>query len=404
VTADLAATFLAWTFTRAVFHRGYVLVSTLYFVVNAHLSGSELVLLGTTVSAALLVSDIPTGVWSDAWSRKWPLVLGHTLVAAGMVMTGFVTAFGLLVITQVLWGVGWGLCSGAEVAWITDELDQPARIDRVLAARARWELIGSGAGIVAFGGVAWATSLATAIVASGIAMALIAVFVAARFPEQNFKRTSVDVAHASFAILQKGLHLARRDREIVLVLAATMLVNAAAQISWVFPKQLLKVGLPGDPVLAYSTLIVLSFALGALAVRAVEPRIHGVGVARRSYSLACWIGGLGLAMLAYTTNFPIAAAGLVLANGVSFSVTRAVSVIWVNRRVTSDVRATVHSFLGQAEYVGEVAAGLGLAAVAALAGITGALVAAALLIAAAAALVAWSRADRVRASVEARER
>jgi hypothetical protein len=30
--------FLRWTFLRAVFHRGYVLTSGLYFVVTAHLS------------------------------------------------------------------------------------------------------------------------------------------------------------------------------------------------------------------------------------------------------------------------------------------------------------------------------------------------------------------------------
>ena len=40
--------------------------------------------------------------------------------------------------------------------------------------------------------------------------------------------------------------------------------------------------------------------------------------------------------------------------------TRTVSVIWVNRRATSDVRATVQSFLAQAEYFGEISLGFGL--------------------------------------------
>jgi hypothetical protein len=55
-----------------VFHRGYVLVSGLYFVITAHLSAWQLLVLGTVVSVTLLASDIPTGVWSDAVSRKWP--------------------------------------------------------------------------------------------------------------------------------------------------------------------------------------------------------------------------------------------------------------------------------------------------------------------------------------------
>src|ERR1700745_1665995 len=59
---DVAATFLRWTFLRSVFHRGYVLVSGLYFVIDAHLAASQLLVLGTVLSVTLLVSDLPTGV------------------------------------------------------------------------------------------------------------------------------------------------------------------------------------------------------------------------------------------------------------------------------------------------------------------------------------------------------
>jgi len=39
-------------------------------------------------------------------------------------MTGLVTGFLLLVVTQVLWGVGWAFLTGADVEWITDEAGQ----------------------------------------------------------------------------------------------------------------------------------------------------------------------------------------------------------------------------------------------------------------------------------------
>ena len=48
---DLTKIFLRWTYLRAVFHRGYVLASGLYFVVNARLPAFQLVLLGTVMSA-----------------------------------------------------------------------------------------------------------------------------------------------------------------------------------------------------------------------------------------------------------------------------------------------------------------------------------------------------------------
>jgi MFS transporter, DHA3 family, tetracycline resistance protein len=34
------------------------------------------------------------------------LVIGHLFLAAGLVMTGLVTAFPLILVTQVLWGSG----------------------------------------------------------------------------------------------------------------------------------------------------------------------------------------------------------------------------------------------------------------------------------------------------------
>jgi len=48
-------------------------------------------------------------------------------------MTGLVTGFLLLVVTQVLWGVGWAFLTGADVEWITDELDQPPSHCRFLS-------------------------------------------------------------------------------------------------------------------------------------------------------------------------------------------------------------------------------------------------------------------------------
>src|SRR5262249_55672149 len=160
--ATVTATFLRWTFLRAVCHRGYVLASGLYFVVAAHLTAAQLVLLGAVMALTLLLSDIPAGVWSDAFSRKWPLVIGHGFLAVGMMLTGAVTAFGWLLVTQVLWGLGWAFSSGADVAWLTDELGQPDRIDRTLAARARWELAGGAIGMITFGVLGWAAGLGVA--------------------------------------------------------------------------------------------------------------------------------------------------------------------------------------------------------------------------------------------------
>jgi predicted MFS family arabinose efflux permease len=399
VDNDVARTFLRWTFLRAVFHRGYVLASSLYFVIDAHLTASQLVALGTVMAVTLLLSDIPAGAWSDAFSRKWPLVIGHAFLAAGMTMTGLVTAFPALVVTQVLWGLGWAFSGGADVAWVTDELNRPDRIARVLTARARFDLLGGATGLVMFGLVGWAAGLAWAIVTSGVAMALLGLFVTSRFPEDHFKPEHADRLRASLALVQRGASIARRDHEIRLVLAATLLINAADMVGWLFPKRLVDLGFPNNPVLWYTALGIIASAFGVVALHIVEARIHGIGVARKVYALGCAIGLAGLVVLAYAPDTLVGGAGIVLASGIAFNVTRAVSVIWVNRRTATEVRATVHSFLSQAESVGEIIGGFALAALARAGGMSTTLVVSGVVVGFAGVLVLSSRGDRAAAPV-----
>jgi len=125
--SDVAAVFLRWVFLRAIFHRGWWLVTSLYLVAVAELSALQLVMLGTAQNLTALVLEVPTGVVADTFSRKTSIVVAHLLMGAGMLATGLVTAFPALVLTQMVWGLAWTFSSGADVAWLSDELDQPIR-------------------------------------------------------------------------------------------------------------------------------------------------------------------------------------------------------------------------------------------------------------------------------------
>lgn len=148
---DVAVRFLRWTWTRAFLARGWWLVTSVYLVVEAELSALELVLLGTFQGVTVVLAEVPAGILADTVSRKWSLVLAHLVMGSGMAATGLVTSFTALAITQMLWGLGWALSSGADVAWVTDELDRPDLIDRVLTARARRQMLGAAAGLISIG-------------------------------------------------------------------------------------------------------------------------------------------------------------------------------------------------------------------------------------------------------------
>jgi MFS family permease len=153
---DVAATYVLWSGLRAAVHRGYWSVASLYLVVEADLSAFQLVFVGTAQGLTALLFEVPTGVMADTISRKWSIATAHLVVGASMLATGLVTAFPALVMTQMLWGLGWTFSSGADVAWLTDELDQPERTGSVLVASARWQQIGATVGMLAVGALAWA--------------------------------------------------------------------------------------------------------------------------------------------------------------------------------------------------------------------------------------------------------
>jgi hypothetical protein len=395
---DVAATFIRWTCARAIFHRGWWLVTSLYLVVVAELSAFELVFIGVAQGITGMLFEVPTGVMADTVSRKWSIVIAHVLMGTGMLATGLVTAFPALVATQMLWGLAWTFSTGADVAWLTDELDQPHRVAGVLTRAARFEQVGAAAGLVGLGGLAWATELSTAIVAAGLAMWALGLYVAMRFPERNFTPAPGRRWRESLSIFRRGLDLARRDREVLLVFAATVLINGAAEgVGRLRDKRLIELGFPEalEPIAWLTGLGILTLGVGALALRVVEARIDGEAVAPRIYAAACFIGSVGVAVLALAPDAVTGMAGALLVSGIAWTVTRTVGVIWVNRRTSSDVRATVQSFLAQAEYLGEISFGIALGILAQGAGIPVAMLGSCALVGFAGVLVACSRAGRM---------
>src|SRR5687767_2480256 len=159
MTSDLRTGFLRWALARSALARGWWLTTALYLVVVADLSPSELVLIGVFQGLTVLVAEVPAGALADATGRRSTLVVGHVVMGAGMALTGGATSYPVVVVSQCLWGLGWAISSGTDVAWITDELRRPDAIDRVLTAQGRYELLGTPVGLVTFGALAWATTL-----------------------------------------------------------------------------------------------------------------------------------------------------------------------------------------------------------------------------------------------------
>ncbi|TDD57008.1 MFS transporter [Nonomuraea terrae] len=361
--------FVRWIWCRAVLHRGWWLVTSVYLVVDARLPASELVLIGVAQAVAALVFEVPAGVVADTLSRKWSLVVSHVLMGIAMITTGLVSDFPPLMATQMLWGLSWTFASGADVAWISDELDDPVRVPVVLIRAEQAQLTGTVAGLAGIGGLAWLTGRSMAMVLAGAAMLLLGLYVVVGFREERFVPVPARRWSAAWSILARGSRLVRGSRMLLAVFTATFLVNGVADaLGRLYPLRLVTLAPAVDPVAWFTGLGVLMCLAGAAALRVAQPRIRCPHTARRGYVVACAVAAVGAVGLALAHEATSGSLAVLLAAG-ALPLTRSFGTIWVNNQTVGAVRATVHSLLAQAEYAGKIACGLAVAVITDLAGV-----------------------------------
>jgi MFS family permease len=364
--------FLGWVAVRAVLHNGWWLLASLYMVVDAGLPPEQLLAIAAAQGVAAVVFELPAGVFADSVSRKGALLISHALMGTAMITTGLFPSFVPLMLSQMLWGIAWTFSSGSDVAWITDELAQPSRMHHVLSRAARWQLVGAGVGMVALGSLGTVAGRQPVLLGAGIGMLALGALVAVAFPERNFTPLRTRRWRGSLRILRGGVRLALRDRTILVLVVVTVLVNGAGDsFGRIFPVRLVEGGLPAGSAgtLWFTAISVGGLLTGVLALRAVERRIDTEPGARAAMVMAGVAGALSIGVFGLAPDLTVAVLAVLVASGVAMPIVRTVTTIWVNRRATSDVRATVHSVLAQAEYLGEIATA---GALAVFAGATGA--------------------------------
>src|SRR5512135_2810221 len=105
--------YLGLIFFNSLFFSMIFVVASFYEATVAHLTGLELVLVGTTVEVTILLFEIPTGVVADAYSRRLSVIIGYFIMGWAFIVEGLFPAFLPIVLAQILWGVGYTFTSGS---------------------------------------------------------------------------------------------------------------------------------------------------------------------------------------------------------------------------------------------------------------------------------------------------
>lgn len=348
--------------------RAYWVSLVVRITISLELPSLQLVLLGTAMEGALLVAEVPTGVMADSFSRKWSVVTGFMLVGLAQLLAGLVDTFPLLLATQVLWGVAYTFRSGADTAWITDELGGADQVEHLILRRARLQQV---VAIAAIGGgalLARFTSLSTSIVLTGLTLMVTGAVLALTMPERGFQ----PAVHRGSALagitstMTRGARVAAASPSLRILVAVLLMAGLASEaVDRLDIRRLDDLGLSAelDEVLVVGAIAVLEALAGAGLMWWTRHRVTGSQVPTALATLLA-ASAIGIAALGLVAVLPVAAAGLIVQGGLR-QAAEPLPVTWTNAHAPSDVRATVLSFVEQATSLGEIGGGVVLGAVAA---------------------------------------
>ncbi len=342
----------------------YVLL-TVYYVQTIGMNPLQLVLVGTVLEATAFVCEIPTSILADIYSRRLSVVIGTAVVGVGFIIEGLVPLFVAILLAEAIRGLGECCISGAQNAWVADELGETRLAHIYLRggqAATAGGLVGTIGGVLLSHIALWAPVFIGGVLMIGLAVAMALVM-----PERGFRPTPRNERgswKAMFATTRAGIRVVRtRPFALTLVVIGILYGIQSEGFDRLWEAHLLK-----DfqfPVLGTlqpqdwfgiinvgSTII--SFITAELFVRRTDisntARLTRVLMVVSVLTSACVIG------FALVGNFALAVVALwlkVIVDTINWPLYSA----WLNQNLNPKVRATVLSFSSQLNALGQAAGG-----------------------------------------------
>jgi len=338
-----------------------------YYVNGVGLDPLQLVLVGTTLEATAFLFEIPTGIVADVYGRRRSIVIGHLLLGAGFALVGAVPVFAVVLMGQVVTGIGYTFLSGATEAWLADEIGD-IHVGTALIRARQGERLATLAGIVLGTLLAGLRLNLPFLLGGGFWLAL-GLFLVWQMPETGFaprpraERSTWKTLRDTF---RDGARMVRRSRMLMLFFGIAFFWGAASEgfdrlsdahllANFTFPT------IGGfQPVVWFGVLAFVSTLLELGVTELIRKRLEAV--TRIPSSTAKVLFAINAAMIVCVLAFALAgrfvpAALAMLAYGLCRSTGGPLLDAWLVQHVRADVRATVLSMRGQTDAIGQIAGG-----------------------------------------------
>ncbi len=363
-------------------------VCQVYRIDSIHLNPFQLVLVGTVLETACFIFEIPTGIVADMKSRKLSVIIGTTLIGAAFIIEGSIPFFASVIISQLLWGLGYTFTSGAEDAWIADELDGKG-LDTIY-------LKGTQVGqIFSFVGIICSTMIGSIminlpIIIGGILFIALSVLLIFLMKETNFTPAPAQDRNSWQQMVHtfvEGIKFIKGKSILLLMMAISLLYGLYSEgIDRLWTSHFLtETEFPDmidiKPVVWIGIIEGTAMLLSIVSVEYIKRRMKKSGELDRVWILTLInvFKVVSLIIFGLSGKFSLALTSYLLfytlrtANGPIYRA-------WRNKNIKSEVRATVISTYGQMDALGQIIGGPIIGLIALKTSISTAIVVAALIL------------------------
>ena len=340
-------------------------VSQVYRIDLIHLNPLQLVLVGTVLETACFIFEIPTGIVADMKSRKLSVIIGTTLIGAAFIIEGSIPSFASVIISQLLWGLGYTFTSGAEDAWIADELDGKG-LDTLYLKGTQIGQIFSFAGII-LSTMIGSIMVNLPIIMGGILFIALSILLIFLMKETNFTPAPAEDRNSWQQMIHtfaEGIKFIKGKSILLLMMAISLLYGLYSEgIDRLWTSHFLtETGFPSmidiKPVVWIGVIEGTAMLLSIVSVEYIKRGMKKTGELDRVWILTLInvfkIVSLIFFGLSYKFFFALISYLLFYAlRTANEPIYRA----WRNKNIKSEVRATVISTYGQMDALGQIIGG-----------------------------------------------
>ncbi|MEK8129107.1 MFS transporter [Paenibacillus filicis] len=360
----------------ALAHSTMATTFTLYLVAALGLNPLQLLIVGVVLEAAVLVFEGLTGVVADTYGRRISVIIGMFIVGSGFALQGLVVTFeslvpvipmfGWLLLAQVLFGLGHTFISGAETAWVVDEVGEE-KMGLLFLRANRFGQVASLTGI-GIGVGLYQLSPSLPLISVGVLYGLLGLFLIIWMKETAFERQPRAAGSGPWIEMKdtwlSGLRVIRNQPVLIFIVIVTVLSGAASEgYDRLWGAHLMQgIGFPADVPLSMAAWFGIISATTAIVGSALlwivekrldvnKPQIVAVSL---MVLMALRIGAM--VSFAFAPDFAWAI-GAVLLVGLIGTLYQPMYETWLNQHIEGKSRATVLSMMGQSDALGQIGGG-----------------------------------------------